>query len=333
MRYNYLNHKEAERKKQVEHELESGDLTAEERQTLTQELADINAMDKTRDQQILDVCTQGNKSSAGCGQLVVQAQKALEGYGDSAAGYRLSYKDIFPEDYSNAAAIMEGLDSGSITRDAAIKGIVDSTGKKWDEVAKAYDDAMQTHAIVSIIAGMKGTDSVTPKTTVVETASGQKATIKTTGNVAEVTYPDGISFKINQPAHLSTLDGYSQKKGITGAHNAEEFYAAAKKYNVKIVSKTYTETKGITQVTYQIPSYDRAGNVTGYKAAELPKTIYDPNVFTDSKMLELGQQAAASGYEAAMKQGLQAYDAHAGGVSFRVYIDKATGMVNNFHPQ
>lgn len=333
VRYNYLNHKEAERKKQVEHQLENGDLTAEERQTLTQELADINAMDKARDQQILDVCTQGNKSSAGCGQLVVQAQKALEGYGDSAAGYRLSYKDIFPEDYSNAAAIMEGLDSGSITRDAAIKGIVDSTGKKWDEVAKAYDDAMQTHAIVSIIAGMKGADSVTPKTTVVETASGQKATIKTTGNVAEVTYPDGISFKINQPAHLSTLDGYSQRKGITGAHNAEEFYATAKKYNVKIVSETYTETKGITQVTYQIPSYDRAGNVTGYKAAELPKTIYDPNVFTDSKMLELGQQAAANGYEAAMKQGLQAYDAHAGGVSFRVYIDKATGMVNNFHPQ
>ncbi|WP_052406297.1 contact-dependent inhibition toxin CdiA [Citrobacter sedlakii] len=333
VRWNYLNHKEAERKKQVENQLESGDLTADERQTLTQELADINAMDKARDQQILDVCTQGNKSSAGCGQLVVQAQKALEGYGDSAAGYRLSYKDIFPQDYSNAAAIMEGLDSGSITRDAAIKGIVDSTGKKWDEVAKAYDDAMQTHAIVSIIAGMKGVDTVVPKTTVVETASGQKVTIKTTGNVSEVTYPDGISFKINQPAHLSTLDGYSQKKGITGAHNAEQFYAAAKEYNVKIVSEKPTETKGITQVTYQIPSYDRAGNVTGYKAAELPKTIYDPKIFTDSKMLELGQQAAAKGYEAAMKQGLQAYDAQAGGVNFRVYIDKTTGMVNNFHPQ
>lgn len=155
VRWNYLNHKEAERKKQVEHQLESSDLTAEERQSLQQELVEINATDKARDQQILDVCTQGNKSSAGCGQLVVQAQKALEGYDDSAAGYRLSYKDIFPQDYSNAAAIMEGLDSGSITRDAAIKGIVDSTGKKWDEVAKAYDDAMQTHAIVSIIAGMK----------------------------------------------------------------------------------------------------------------------------------------------------------------------------------
>ncbi|MBQ4797047.1 hypothetical protein F9U41_23805, partial [Pectobacterium versatile] len=85
--------------------------------------------------------------------------------------------------------------------------------------------------------------------------------------------------------------------------------------------------KGITQIIYQVPSYDRAGKVTGYKAAELPKTIYDPKVFTDQKMLELGQEAAANGYEAAMKQGQQAYDAQAGGVTFRVYIDKNTGMI------
>lgn len=335
VRWNYLNHKEAERKKQVEKQLESGDLTADERQTLTQELADINAMDKARDQQILDVCTQGNKSSAGCGQLVVQAQKALEGYGDSAAGYRLSYKDIFPQDYSNAAAIMEGLDSGSITRDAAIKGIVDSTGKKWDEVAKAYDDAMQTHAIVSIIAGMKGVDSVVPKTTVVETASGQKVTIKTTGNVSEVTYPDGISFKINQPAHLSTLDGYSQKKGIGGAHNADQFYAAAGQNGVKIVSETPTDVKGIIHIEYQIPSKDRAGNVTGFKgngSEPFKKTIYDPKIFTDEKMLELGQQAAASGYKVAMASKNGQATATAGGVSFRIYVDKSTGIVRNYHP-
>ncbi|WP_324723283.1 hemagglutinin repeat-containing protein [Lelliottia sp. JS-SCA-14] len=156
VRYNYLNHQEAERKKQVESQLQKGDLSSEERQSLQQELADINATDKSRDQQILDVCTQGNKSSGACGQLVVKAQKALEGYGDSAAGYRLSYKDIFPQDYANADAIMKGLDAGSITRDAAIKGIVaNNPGKTWDEVARTYDDAMQTHAIVSIIAGSK----------------------------------------------------------------------------------------------------------------------------------------------------------------------------------
>ncbi|KAI3490375.1 hypothetical protein L1887_45200 [Cichorium endivia] len=160
VRYNYLNHKEAERKKQVEHELESGDLTAEERQTLTQELADINAMDKTRDQQILDVCTQGNKSSAGCGQLVVQAQKALESYGGDAT-YNLKYKDLFPADYANAEAIMKGLDDGSITRDAAITAIVNESGKdgkpkkSWDEVAQTYDRVMQVHDIASALIGVK----------------------------------------------------------------------------------------------------------------------------------------------------------------------------------
>ncbi|WP_139348279.1 CdiA family toxin C-terminal domain-containing protein, partial [Dickeya dadantii] len=163
--------------------------------------------------------------------------------------------------------------------------------------------------------------------------SGEKVTVTTKGDVATVTYPDGISFNISQPKHLATLDGYSQKKGISGAHNADAFYAAAKEYNVNIVSETPTETKGITQIIYQVPSYDRAGKVTGYKAAELPKTIYDPKVFSDQKMLELGQEAAANGYEAAMKQGQQAYDAQAGGVTFRVYIDKNTGMINNFHPK
>ncbi|MEZ6881943.1 hemagglutinin repeat-containing protein [Enterobacter sp. KB-280D8] len=160
VRYNYLNHKEAERKKQVEHELENGDLTVEERQTLTQELADINAMDKTRDQQILDVCTQGNKSSAGCGQLVVQAQKALESYGGDVT-YNLKYKDLFPADYANAEAIMKGLDDGSITRDAAITAIVNESGKdgkpkkSWDEVAQTYDRVMQVHDIASVLIGVK----------------------------------------------------------------------------------------------------------------------------------------------------------------------------------
>ncbi|MFB4720786.1 hemagglutinin repeat-containing protein [Enterobacter chuandaensis] len=160
VRYNYLNHKEAERKKQVEYQLENGDLTAEERQTLTQELADINAMDKARDQQILDVCTQGNKSSAGCGQLVVQAQKALESYGGDAT-YNLKYKDLFPADYANAEAIMKGLDDGSITRDAAITAIVNESGKdgkpkkSWDEVAQTYDRVMQVHDIASALIGVK----------------------------------------------------------------------------------------------------------------------------------------------------------------------------------
>ncbi|WP_324723288.1 CdiA family toxin C-terminal domain-containing protein [Lelliottia sp. JS-SCA-14] len=244
----------------------------------------------------------------------------------------MSYKDIFPQDYANADAIMKGLDAGSITRDAAIKGIVaNNPGKTWDEVARTYDDAMQTHAIVSIIAGMKGVDSVVPKTTVVETASGQKVIIKTTGNVAEVTYPDGISFKINQPAHLSTLDGYSQKKGISGAHNADTFNKAVADNGVKVLSQE-PDVDGITYVKYQVPAKDRAGNIIGYKNDVLEKIIYDPKVYSDEKILSWGQQAAASGYQDAIKSGKREYTATAGGLNFQVYVNPKTGTVTNFFP-
>ena len=50
-------------------------------------------------------------------------------------------------------------------------------------------------------------------------------------------------------------------------------------------------------------------------------------------MLQLGQEAAASDYANAIKNGFQSYDAKAGGVTFRVYIDKKTGVVSNFHPK
>ncbi|WP_311779077.1 MULTISPECIES: CdiA family toxin C-terminal domain-containing protein [Pantoea] len=63
------------------------------------------------------------------------------------------------------------------------------------------------------------------------------------------------------------------------------------------------------------------------------KTIYDPNVFSDEKMLQLGQEAAAKDYKAAIAKGQQSYDATAGGVTFHVYINKDTGLVKNFHPK
>ncbi|HDL7824942.1 TPA: contact-dependent inhibition toxin CdiA [Yersinia enterocolitica] len=146
-------------------------------------------------------------------------------------------------------------------------------------------------------------------------------------------YPTGISFNINQKNHLANFDGFTQKTGIKGAHNADEFYTAANQHHVKIISATPGSVKGITQITYQIPAYDRAGKVIGYKAAELPKTIYDPKVFTDQKMLDLGQRASAIGYKDAMISKNGTANAIVEGITFRIYVDKNTGMVRNFHPQ
>uniref|UniRef100_UPI001EF60BE9 CdiA family toxin C-terminal domain-containing protein n=1 Tax=Snodgrassella gandavensis TaxID=2946698 RepID=UPI001EF60BE9 len=144
---------------------------------------------------------------------------------------------------------------------------------------------------------------------------------------------DGISFNIEQPKHLATVDGFSQKNGISGGHNADAFYSAVKQNGVKIVSETPTGTNGITNVRYQVPALDRAGNVIGYKAEVKTKTIYDPKIFTDQKMLDLGQQVAMKGYKEAMSSSKGIADATVNGITFRIYVDKTTGTVRNFHPK
>jgi filamentous hemagglutinin len=63
------------------------------------------------------------------------------------------------------------------------------------------------------------------------------------------------------------------------------------------------------------------------------KTVYDPRVISDRSILDLGQQAASSGYENAIANGLKAYNAEAGGISFRIYLDPKTGLITNFHPR
>ena len=144
--------------------------------------------------------------------------------------------------------------------------------------------------------------------------------------------PDGISFNIDQPAHLSAVEKYTQQKGITGGHNADAFYSAANQNGVKIVSENPTGIPGVTEIKYQIPAKDRAGNITGYKDKPLTKTIYDPKIVSDQKILELGQQAAANGYKSAIASGAREYTNSAGGISFRVYLDPKTGTVTNFFP-
>ncbi|MCT9979473.1 CdiA family toxin C-terminal domain-containing protein [Acinetobacter sp. I-MWF] len=124
---------------------------------------------------------------------------------------------------------------------------------------------------------------------------------------------------------------------MSGGHNADAFYKVAKDNGVQILSAKPTNVQGITHIEYKIPTKDPAGNFTGnYKgngSKPFEKTVYDPKIFTDQKMLELGQKAAAKGYKQAIAKGLQAYDATAGGVTFRIYIDPKTKGVNNFHPK
>ncbi|MEG6868092.1 CdiA family toxin C-terminal domain-containing protein, partial [Pseudomonas aeruginosa] len=73
--------------------------------------------------------------------------------------------------------------------------------------------------------------------------------------------------------------------------------------------------------------------VTGHKAQPFTKTVSDPKVLSDQKVLALGRQAAASGYVKAVASGDRYYDRTAGGITFRVYLDERTGDVLNFYPK
>ncbi|MQL49177.1 hypothetical protein GEA64_14925 [Photorhabdus khanii] len=129
------------------------------------------------------------------------------------------------------------------------------------------------------------------------------------------------------------MERFTQKDGITGAHNANAFYRAVTQHHVKIFSETPTNIQGITEIKYQVPTKDRAGNLTGeFKPAIKTKTVYDPKIFTDQKILELGQQASVKGYKDAMASGSGQATAVVDGISFRIYVDKTTGRVRNFHP-
>lgn len=70
-----------------------------------------------------------------------------------------------------------------------------------------------------------------------------------------------MSFNPNIKNHLSNFDGLTQKGGISGIHNLYSFNQAAATNGVKVLSETPTSVAGITTVRYQIPAYDRAGNI------------------------------------------------------------------------
>ncbi|MEQ5177737.1 DUF637 domain-containing protein [Proteus genomosp. 6] len=164
-----------------------------------------------------------------------------------------------------------------------------------------------------------------------------KTSAKIIGKTTRVSFPDGISFQIELPKHLATVDKFTQKMGISGGHNANVFYNVVKDKDLKIIKELPTNVRGITYIEYKIPAkHPQTGEITHYKgngAQPFKKTIYDPKVFSDQKILELGQKAAANGYKNALDKNLQSYDAISEGITFRVYLDKETKIITNFHPK
>ncbi|WP_196374647.1 VENN motif pre-toxin domain-containing protein, partial [Yersinia pseudotuberculosis] len=283
-------------------------------------ISDLNAKDKAFDAALKSAC-QG-LSSVACQGIRQELAAMGKSYDEQMDG---QYIGTMASVYQEGAGKVDSLIWQYTTEDVKaqkakdIQTIASNWGVSVETASTLYTGMAITHTTAAIGGAVYGMYGVKGETVPVVKGS--------------TVYPEGMSFRIDQPAHLSAVDGFTQKSGISGGHNANAFYDAIKQYNVKIVSETPTGVKGITEVKYQIPTKDRSGNLTGeYKATPETKTVYDPNIFTDQKILDLGQQAAVKGYKDAMASKSGQASATVDGVSFRIYVDKTTGTVRNFHP-
>ncbi|CAI1014096.1 hemagglutinin repeat-containing protein [Serratia quinivorans] len=291
-----------------------------ERELAQQKINELKELDISRDKTVIEACGNGGAGSAACASARLEVIAAK---GEYETG---SYNSKVSQQYADAY--------GQIVN---LLNITSVDAQNQQQVK----DSMVNYAMVQL-----GVDRATAQN-YVETYDGMKtvaasmtpvlgaAVVSKLSTLAEkvVVYPSGINFKIDQPKHLATVDGFTQKNGISGGHNANAFYEATKEYNVKVVSETPTGVKGITEVKYLVPTKNRDGSLTGeYKTTVETKTIYDPKVFTDQKILDLGQQAAAKGFNGAMSSKNGQANVTVDGISFRIYVDKTTGTVRNFHP-
>ncbi len=289
-----------------------------EREKAQQSINALREKDIASDQKVIDACGNGNAGSAACAGARLEVIAAKGGY--ETGQYNNKVSEMYPDAYGKIVNLLN-ITSVDAQNQQQVKDAMVNYAMQQLGVDKATaDQYVSTYDGMKIVAA-----SMTP-------VLGTAAANKLSAMVKEANiYPTGIGFKINQPEHLAQLDGYSQKKGITGAHNADAFNKAVADNGVKIISQEQGKD-GITHIKYQIPAKDRAGNIVGYKNEVLEKTIYDPKIFSDEKILQLGQQAAASGYKDAIASGNREYMATASGVKFQVYLDLKTGTVTNFFP-
>jgi hypothetical protein len=270
------------------------------------------------DKKVIEDCGNGAAASAACGAARLEVIAAKGEY--ETGPYNSKVSQQYADAYGQIVNLLN-ITSVDAQNQQQVKDVMVNYAMVQLGVDKATAEAyVETYDGMKIVAA-----SMSP---VVGTAVASKlSSLVKEANA----YPSGINFKVNLPEHLSQMDGYSQKKGISGAHNADAFNKAVADNGVKILSQE-PGMDGITHVKYQVPAKDRAGNVIGYKREVLENTIYDPKVFSDEKILKLGQQAAASGYKDAIASGSREYTATAGGLKFQVYVDQKTGTVTNFFP-
>ena len=142
-------------------------------------------------------------------------------------------------------------------------------------------------------------------------------------------YPEGTNIDKKLPIHLKDFDGVS-KKGVSGAHNLDTFNQVVANGDALIVSKTEHPTiSGIYKIKYRARKNDGSGS---FRSRIWDKTVYDPAIHSDEKIVEFGQIAVSQGMEKAISNGNSSFTEFVDGIKFQVYFDPETRLVRNIYP-
>lgn len=146
---------------------------------------------------------------------------------------------------------------------------------------------------------------------------------------------NNFKFGDNVKNHLKNVENVNTKKGVIGGHNLEEFNNALTNQGVGLdelilSKKPHPSIEGIYEIEYRIPKKDITGNVAKpitYKNIDTPKTVYDPSVFSETDIYNLGVEAMQNGKII----GGRVEGTASNGLKFIGYLDEA-GKVKNFFP-
>ncbi|QGX64392.1 transposase [Bacillus sp. ms-22] len=249
---------------------------------------------------------------------------------------RIEEVDNIPESRSrgNAKRILDG-EVVSTAENIILEysGIYDGyraiTGKdpETSQTISSTDQALSAASIIPFMKIMKGGKYVFK----IDQGKNMVKRVEKTGKNKATT------FKMGYKKHLKEVEAVVRKKnkGIVGGHNLKEFEKVFidNGWDIQkciISKKPHSKFKGIYEVEYGLPALNREGNIIPgeLKKVRTPKTVYDPRLISDKKMLQWGEEAMKNG----KIEGRKITGTSKNGLKFEGYIDEATGEITNFFP-
>jgi hypothetical protein len=218
------------------------------------------------------------------------------------------------------------------------KGNAQLVGALWHSAATSFDkdaakfigNAAGTIGMLSIAgAAAAGVAGDAARGTELATDVSEAATTAGDAGKAAEEFPHRIAYRTDLPRHLAGPGGFTNKGQLKGTHNLE---IATKRLGAKGVTYSLkpADAPGISELEYKYVD-PKKGVITRRK------TVYDPKVISDKKMLELAQQAGQKAWQQYLQNPAKTtYEASEGGIKFKVYIntdsDGKNPIIDNVHP-